>query len=82
MTTTKLVTIMLNESIEVKHSTGGNKIYRQIMDFILFTGITLDFSVETGHETGRLRKHSEIAKILKANFSKEEIEIAKNISGE
>lgn len=77
MTTTQLVTRMLNESKEVQHSTGGLPAYRNVMNAL--EGKTLDFSAETGSEIGRFRKHYEIADMITKECALADIEACKNV---
>jgi hypothetical protein len=68
---------MLWESKEVKSSLGGLPEYRSVMCFL--EGKTLDFSEETGYESGRFRKHSEIADMVEREFSAGVIDACKNV---
>jgi hypothetical protein len=73
MTTKQLVTVLNNETKEVKQSVGGLQIFREMMDFVL--------SEKTFERDGEIifRKHDEIASLIDAKFSQAQINEVKSI---
>jgi hypothetical protein len=74
MTTSLLVTKLIQETKEVKKSTGGLPIFRDLMDFV-----QSEKSFENHESKIVFRKHDEIAKLIEKEFSKSQIDQVKAI---